>query len=136
MKATAILNEGFRSIIDNERNHVLAADLPESKNGTNTGPTALELAVMALAGCVSTIFAVIAKNSKLSFSNISAQVNTNDPQPGKTIETAEIKVSVVSKEPQDKIQRILDKTMKACPVGMIFEKAGIEIKTSLTVNPL
>jgi len=136
MKATSVLNEGFKSAIDNSRGHSLITDLPESKNGTNTGPTALELALMAFAGCISTIFAVIAKNSKLSFSNISVKINANDPAPGKTIETAEIKVNVTSQEPQEKIQRILDKTTAACPVGIIFEKAGIKIETSLAVNPL
>ena len=51
IKATAKLVDNVRSIVDNAKQHSIVLDLPEAKGGKNTGPTALELAVMALADC-------------------------------------------------------------------------------------
>jgi hypothetical protein len=43
-------------------------------------------------------------------------------------------VTVVSAEPREKLQRMLDKTMDACPVGRLYEKAGIAVQTQLIVK--
>lgn len=43
-------------------------------------------------------------------------------------------VTADSDEPREKLQRTLDRTMSACPVGKLYEKAGILIQTQLTVN--
>ena len=40
-------------------------------------------------------------------------------------------VTVDSDEPEEKLQRVLQKTMQVCPVGRLYEKAGIEIGTQL-----
>ena len=56
MKAKSILTEGYRSVINDSRGHEIITDMPESNNGNDTGPTALELTVMSLAGCITTIF--------------------------------------------------------------------------------
>lgn len=52
----------FQSVVDNSRHHGVVQDLPEAKSGDDLGPTALELAGMALAGCISTIWAKVASN--------------------------------------------------------------------------
>ena len=36
-----------------------------------------------------------------------------------------------SDEPEDKLQRVLEKTMQVCPAGRLYEKAGIGIGTQL-----
>ncbi|MDK2463414.1 MAG: osmotically inducible protein C, partial [Candidatus Korarchaeota archaeon] len=65
MRARSKLVEGFRSVIDDGRGHSVVTDLPKDMGGTDTAPTALELAVMALAGCITTIFAMVAKGKGL-----------------------------------------------------------------------
>ena len=72
IKATAKLIENVRTIADNSRTHSIVLDLEKSKGGDDTGPTALELAVMALADCAITICADVAKNSKIALTKVEA----------------------------------------------------------------
>ena len=51
LKASAKLLENVRLVTENGRGHSVVCDLSEAAGGTNTGPTPLELALMALAGC-------------------------------------------------------------------------------------
>jgi len=44
-----------------------------------------------------------------------------------TITEASIDVKIKIDAPEDRIQRILNLTLKNCPVGKIFEKAGIKL---------
>lgn len=128
MKSTTKWIEGFKSVADNGRNHEVIIDLPEDQGGTDTGPSALELTVLGLSGCVATIFAVVAKNSDLDFTSLKVDVNA---EKGKiTIEKVDIKVYVKADD-HKLAEKVLKKTLKACPVGLIFEKAGIDIPTEL-----
>jgi uncharacterized OsmC-like protein len=132
MKATARLVEGcYQSVVDNDRHHGIVLDLPEAKEGDDLGPTALELAVMGLAGCISTIWAIVAKNSRVSYSKIIVELTAEKPDNEPTITEAKAVVSIASEEDDAKLKRTLDKTMKACPVGQLYEKAGVEIKTEI-----
>jgi uncharacterized OsmC-like protein len=128
MKSTSQWVDGFKSFVDNGRKHAIAIDLPENQNGSDLGATALELAVMALSGCISTIFAVVASNSNLAFSSLKVVVDAGKGE--KTIESAGAKVYVKTDD-EKKAARVLEKTMGLCPVGLLYEKAGVQIKTEL-----
>ena len=65
LKASAKLLENVRLVTENGRGHNVICDLSEAAGGTNTGPTPLELALMALAGCGVIIYADVCKNSKI-----------------------------------------------------------------------
>jgi len=108
-------------------------DLPEAKEGDDLGPTALELAVMALAGCVTTIWAIVAKNSNVSYHKITVELDADKPDSEPTITSVKAVVKVESDDDEDKLQRCLDKTLKACPVGQLYEKAGVAVETKLEV---
>jgi uncharacterized OsmC-like protein len=124
----------YQSVVDNDRHHGVVLDLPGAKGGDDLGPTALELAVMALSGCISTIWAVVATNSKVSYERLAVVVDADKPDDQPTITAARCVVTVDSKESREKLQRVLDKTMNACPVGKLYEKAGIPVQVSLQVN--
>jgi uncharacterized OsmC-like protein len=126
----------YQSVVDNGRRHGLVLDLPEAKAGDDVGPTALELAAMALAGCVSTIWAVVATNSKCSYRKMIVELNIEKPDDAPTFTKGTALVKVDSDETQEKLERILDKTMNACPVGKLFEAAGIEVATKLEKTKL
>jgi|AGTN01.2.fsa_nt_gi Predicted redox protein, regulator of disulfide bond formation len=124
-----LITPGFKSVIDNGRNHTITADLPPSQGGTDVAATALELMVMSLSGCITTIFAVVAQNSNVSFERITVDL---DAEKGKeTIEKVHADVTVISCETEERVKRILEKTMKTCPVGILFEKAGISLSFTL-----
>lgn len=126
----------YQSVVDNGRNHGVVMDLPEKKSGDNVGATALELAAMALAGCITTIWAVVARNSKCTYRKIMVNLEMEKPDDAPTFTGGAAHVKVDSDETQEKLERILDKTVNACPVGKLFEQAGIEITTTLEKNTL
>ncbi|NBC30315.1 MAG: hypothetical protein GVY29_10035 [Spirochaetes bacterium] len=126
----------MQSIVDNGRHHGIVLDLPEAKSGDDLGPTALELAAMALAGCVSTIWAVVAKNSGVSYRKVIVEIDLDKGDKDATFTSSSGTVKVDSEEDEDKLRRILDKTIQACPVGRLFEQAGLETPLKLEKTEL
>ena len=121
----------YQSVVDNGRHHGVVLDLPEAKSGDDVGATALELAAMALAGCISTIWAVVAGNSKCSYRKMIVELEMEKPDSAPTFTAGTAVVTIDSDESEEKLQRILDKTLNACPVGKLFEAANIDIATTL-----
>src|SRR5512139_4169811 len=74
LKANAKLLENVKLVTDNGRGHNVICDLSEASGGTNAGPSPLELALMALAGCGVIIYADVCKNSKIDPGNIEIAV--------------------------------------------------------------
>jgi putative redox protein len=135
MKATSEHTQGdYQSVVDNGRQHGLVLDLPASQDGDDLGPTALELTGMSLAGCISTIWAKVAENSGVPYRKIEVEMDL-EKEKG-TIGASEVVVRVDSDEDAGKLERVLDKTMRTCPVGRLFEQAGVEIDTTLVKEPL
>lgn len=126
----------YQSVVDNGRNHGVVLDLPEGKKGDNVGPTALELAGMALAGCVSTIWAVVAHNSNVRYRKMIVELELDKSDSDPTFTTSRALVKVDSDEDQEKLEKILNKTLDACPVGRLFEQAGIATETTLQKTTL
>lgn len=132
MKATALLTAGFKSTLTNARGHEIITDLPKDMDGEDLGAMALEVTVMSLSGCISTIFAMVAKKSRLSFDSIDVKLDATKGE--KTIEQVTGEVTVKSEAAAEKVKKVLDHTMAMCPVGIIFENAGIKIDLNLTCN--
>lgn len=128
MKSTSKWNQGFQSAVDNGRGHTVTVDLPPNQGGADTGATALELSVMALSGCVGTVFAVVAKNSSFTYDALRVEVTADKGE--KTIEKADIKIYVRTAD-QAKAARVLEKTLSICPVGILFELAEVKMKSEL-----
>jgi uncharacterized OsmC-like protein len=132
MKSTAKLVEGcFQSIVDNGGHHGIVLDLPGNKGGQDVAPTALELTVMSLSGCISTIWAVVAKNSGVSYRKFTVEVEADKPDDQPTIVAARAVAHIESTESEEILERTLDKVMRTCPVGQLYEKAGIEVETKI-----
>ncbi|MFW6288589.1 MAG: OsmC family protein [Spirochaetota bacterium] len=126
----------YQSVVDNGRHHGVVVDLPETKAGDDVGATALELAAMALAGCITTIWAVVANNSNCGYRKILVELDMDKPDDAPTFTGGTALVKVDSDESQEKLERILEKTMNACPVGRLFEAANVEVKTTLSKESL
>lgn len=131
MKSTSTLLNGFQSKIDNDRGHEIIVDLPQGQGGKDIGATALELAVMSLSGCISTIFALVAQKSRLEFEDLKVEVDAKKGE--QTIESADVLVSIKTAD-SDKANKVLDQTMKMCPVGVLFDKAGVKISHKLVIE--
>ena len=129
MKTQSILVDGYQSVINNGRNHSVVTDLPNDSEGKDEGATALELSLMSLAGCISTIFKKVATKMRINVEEL--QIHMEGEKGKETFEKVNYKVKVKSDAPQEKLEKCLETTEKSCPVGVLFTKAGIEITREL-----
>lgn len=134
MKARAVWIEKFRSVLDDSRGHSVVVDLPKNLNGDDTGTSALELAVMALVGCISTIFKLMADKTKIDLKCLEVVADAEKSEETKTVSKVDIKINVVSSDDEKKLERVWKLTHKNCPVGILFEKAGVEVSVELNVS--
>jgi len=127
MYANAKLIEGFQILLDDNEAHSCVVDLgPEQ--GTWLGASSLELCVMSHAGCYVTIAALIAKKMRLALDGLKVKVEAVKSEKTGTISEENFDVLYKVDAPQEKIDRLHKLTLETCPVGILFEKAGVKIK--------
>ena len=124
--------EEFRIIVDNGRAHSVCLDLPP-ETGTNMGPTAFELVVMSFAGCVATMFTFMAKKMRVSISDLDVRVKAEKPEDARTVTRANFDMIVKTGESEERIKRVWDQARKNCPVGVLFEQAGVQVDYKLKI---
>jgi putative redox protein len=124
--------EEFRITVDNGRAHSVCLDLPPEL-GTDMGPTALELGVMSFSGCVATIFTLMAKKMRVSISDLNVEVRAEKPEGARTVTKANFEIIVKTSETEEKINRVWKKTRENCPVGILFEQAGVQVDYKLRI---
>lgn len=128
MKVDFKLLDGYRSVVTDTRGHEVVLDLPESMNGTNQGPKAFELLAMSLAGCIGTIFKMMAVKMHVDVQDIKVELETEEAA---TINSVSYRFYIKSDSPLDKIQKCLEHTEENCPVGLLFAKAGVKFHHEL-----
>jgi uncharacterized OsmC-like protein len=100
LKGNAKLFETVRFETDNGRGHKVICDLSEASGGTNAGPTPLELAVMALAGCGVIIYADVCKKRKITPGKIEIDVEAEKTGSSPTLAEVTMKVNIDSPTPK------------------------------------
>lgn len=131
-KATAKWIGNVRSTVDNSRTHSIVCDLPTAQGGGDTGPTALELAIMALADCAVTIFADVCKQSKIEFSKVETVAEAEKPPNSPKLSSVNIKTTVSAKARKELLEAAWRRTEANCPVLPIF-KEPIPLKMEFEV---
>lgn len=134
MRANAVWVEGYKSVVDNGRGHSVTLDLPTDQDGKDIGPTALELAIMALAGCATTIFKIVAAKRKLTYESLKIELNAEKPKNASALTEVNGHVEIATTGTEQEVQTALKLTFKTCPVGVIFEQAGIKVNYDLTLR--
>ncbi len=134
IKAKATWVENVRSIVDNQRTHSVVCDMSTATGGTDSGPTALELSMMALADCGVTIFADVCKKSNIQPSKVEVTVEADKAPDSPAITGLIMKVNVVSKARKELVEAAWRRTEANCPVLLIFKdptpvKVEFESKT-------
>jgi uncharacterized OsmC-like protein len=127
IKATAKLVENVRSVVDNSRTHNVTCDLSAPAGGTDCGPTALELSLMALADCGVTIFADVCKKSNIAPGKVEVVVEAEKSPDSPVITGVTMKVNVSSKARKELLDAAWRRTEANCPVLFIF-KEPIQVK--------
>jgi uncharacterized OsmC-like protein len=124
--ANAKLVKGFRIDVDDGRTHALCLDLPIDDDGTDMGPSALELALMSYTGCYAAIFVLTAKKMRFSLKDLEVEAEAVKSEEAGTITEVKFEIMAKANIPKDRIQRIHGLTLQNCPVGKIFDKAGVK----------
>ena len=133
IKATAKLIENVQTIADNTRGHSVVLDLGTAKGGDNTGPSALELAIMSLADCAVTIFADVCKKSNIEISKMEVEAEANKPADSPKLNGVNLKIKVTSKTREQKLNAAWRRTEANCPVVSIFKDnipVNVEFETT------
>ena len=135
LKACAKLLENVRLVTENGRGHSVVCDLSEAAGGNNAGPTPLELALMALAGCGVIIYADVCKNSKIDPGNIEIAVEAEKTSDSPTLKSVTMKVNIASKTRKALVEAAWRRTEAGCPVMVVYKesipvKVDVEIKTA------
>ena len=133
LHASARVVNGFEIVLDNGRTHQVTVDQPRDL-GTDLGPTSLELCVMSHAGCYATICLLTARKMRLPLKGCDVKVDAIKSEEAGTI--IEEKFDIVFKldASEDRVQRLHEITLKNCPVGILFEKAGVKIEYNLRTD--
>lgn len=133
MESTVKWTKNLQSIVDNGRGHQVVIDMPEAKNGDNQGATALELAAMSLTGCIATIFAVVAAKMRIEFTKMEVELDASKTDADTTITKVDYIFRIRTNDSLEKIEKCLKYTMDTCPVGILFEQAGIPVKGEIII---
>jgi uncharacterized OsmC-like protein len=131
LQGNARLLENTRLVADNGRGHEVTCDLPENQGGTNAGPSPLELAVMALAGCGVIIYADVCKNSKIDPGSIEVSVEAEKAPGSPVLAGVTMKVNIKSKARRALVEAAWRRTEANCPVLYVYKE---QIPTKVEVN--
>jgi uncharacterized OsmC-like protein len=113
--------QNVQTIADNTRGHSVVLDLGTAKGGDNTGPSALELAIMSLADCAVTIFADVCKQSNVEISKMDVVAEADKPADSPKLTGVNLKIVVTSKTRKPKLDAVWRRTEANCPVVSIFQ---------------
>ncbi len=114
--------DNVRSVVDNQRTHSIVCDLSVPAGGTDSGPTANELALMALADCGVTIFADVCKKSNIELGKVEVTVEAEKSPDSPVVTGVTMKVCVSAKARKELLEAAWRRTEANCPVVSIFKE--------------
>jgi putative redox protein len=135
MEVRGVWKGGFETQLEDGRGHSVTVDLPADEGGQNAGTSALELGVLSLAGCISTIFGLVAKKRRLAFTGLTISLTAERPPSAPTIERVHGKLEVRTGASKEEVETILRFTLETCPLGVIFERAHIPVDVTVAILP-
>jgi len=132
MVANAKLIEGFQIMLDDGEAHSYIVDLAPDL-GTGLGASSLELCVMSHAGCYATICVLTAKKMRLELHGLKVKVTAVKSDETGTIAEETFDIQIKTDAPHDRVERLHKLTLENCPVGILFERAGVKINYRVNV---
>ncbi len=135
MQAIGTWKGGYETSLEDDHAHVVTVDLPIDEGGKSAGPSALDLALLSLAGCISTIFTVVAEKRRVTFTGLNVALEAERPKGARTITRVRGTLRVRTKATLADVETALRLTLKTCPVGVIFEQARIPVEVTPIVMP-
>lgn len=131
MEAHAVWKGGSRTELDDGRGHFVTIDLPRDEEGEDRGTSALELMLLSLAGCVLTIFPLVARRRRIPVEGMELHLTGVRGPKAPTLERVEGTMRLKSSAPSSEAETALRLTTRVCPVGVLFDRAGVPISIRL-----
>jgi uncharacterized OsmC-like protein len=109
------------------------ADEPKAAGGEDAGPTPRELALGALAACVTIITRKVADDLQFKYSDQSIEVRgTADPRGAKdadngispNFDRVEVKITLVTDETEERVAELKRQHHGRCPISALFRESG------------
>ncbi len=122
IKSKATWIENVKSTVENQRGHSVTCDLSTPAGGTDCGPTALELSLMALADCGVTIFADVCKKSNIKLKKVEVTAEADKSPDSPMVTGVIMKVNVSSDARRELLEAAWRRTEANCPVLFIFKE--------------
>jgi putative redox protein len=135
MQAIGTWKNGYETLLEDDRAHSVIVDLPVDEGGRSVGPSALDLSVLALAGCITTTFALVARKRRFAFQGMTVALEAERPSGAPTITRVRGTLRLRTRAGQGEVETALRLTLKTCPVGVIFERAGIPVEVTPILMP-
>jgi len=135
MRAFGSWTTGYETVLDDGKTHVVRVDLPVDEGGRSAGTSALELSVLSLAGCVTTTFLLIARRRRLSVEGLHIALEAERPPRSPTITRVHGTLRVRTPASPSEVETTLRLAVRTCPVGVVFERAGIAVEVQPIVEP-
>ncbi|MCI4354218.1 MAG: OsmC family protein [Thermoplasmata archaeon] len=130
-EVTGTADSGFVTRLQDDRGHGIVVDLPADEGGTDAGTSALELTLISLAGCIGTIFRRVAERRRFAVEGFSIRLNAERGDGAPTIERVEGTFTVRSPADDVELETALRLTLRICPVGVLFDRAGVPVTVRL-----
>jgi uncharacterized OsmC-like protein len=135
MQALGTWKGGYETVLEDGRTHSVVVDLPRDEGGQSAGTSALELMVLSTAGCITTIFALVAKRRRLEFQGMSIALQAERPKGAPTITRIHGTLRVRTKADPAEVETALAITLKTCPVGVLLARANVPVEVGAIVEP-
>lgn len=126
--------ENVCSVVDNQQTHSIVCDLSTAAGGTDSGPTALELCMMALADCGVTIFADVCTKSNIQPSKVEVTVEADKAADSPAVTGVAMKVNVVSKARKELVEAVW-RAQKQTARCYLSSRIQLLLRLSLRAKP-
>jgi len=133
-RVSATWEGGYRTRLTDHRGHDILVDLPHDEGGTDTGTSALELSVVSLAGCIATIFLLVARKRRLEVRGFHAELEALRPKGAPTLTAVHGWARVATSASREEVTAALQITLRTCPVGVLFDHADIPVSVELEIE--
>jgi uncharacterized OsmC-like protein len=135
---------GYRFDTAVDSGHVVPTDEGTHLGGTGAAPTSLETLTAALASCQSVQVVRVAEAMRFRMANFGvACVTTSGKQPGvkgnaavTRIDGAHIEIAFDTDETPARLERLKVLAVDKCPIGRLFDEAGIPPRITWKVGAL
>ena len=124
------------------RRHEIVMDEPQSRHGTDLGPTPLDTLVAALAGCTTVVLNRIAEENAIELRDLKLELNSRLDVRGirgleeirRPLRRIDLRIAFATTAEVGKIELLKSQLKRRCAVSVIFREAGIVVNEHWVVD--